>query len=71
MRTTTMRPLATLAALLLAGTATGAHAQFSGDPGSGASEGSSGGASKPEAGRKEKRAERRRSQRQVDFSSYF
>src|SRR3546814_8382246 len=33
---TTMRPVAALAALLLAGASTGAHAQFSGDPGSSA-----------------------------------
>src|SRR3546814_5957357 len=30
---TTMRPVAALTALLLAGASTGAHAQFSGDPG--------------------------------------
>lgn len=71
--TTTMRHVGALAALLLAGTATGAHAQFSGDPGSGpgASEAPSGGASKPEAGRKEKRAERRRAQKSVDVSPYL
>ena len=71
MRTTTMRCFGTLAALLLAGTATGAHAQFSGDPGSGASEAPTGGASKPEPGRKEKRAEGRRTQRTVDVSPYL
>ena len=70
MRTTTiMRHAATLAALLLAGTATGAHAQFSGDPGSG--EASSAGSSAPERGRAENRAERRRTQRQVDVSPYL
>ncbi|WP_428627960.1 hypothetical protein [Sphingopyxis sp.] len=71
MRTTTLRHAAALAALLLAGTATGAHAQFSGDPGSGASEAPAGSASKPEPGRKEKRAEGRRAQRQVDVSPYL
>ena len=35
---TTMRPVAALAALLLAGASTGAHAQFSGDPGPSAGE---------------------------------
>ena len=69
--TTTMRCLGTLAALLLAGTATGAHAQFSGDPGSGASEAPGSGASKPEPGRKEKRAEGRRTQRTVNVSPYL
>jgi hypothetical protein len=71
MRTTTMRCFGTLAALLLAGTATGAHAQFSGDPGSGASEAPAGGVSKPEPGRKEKRAEGRRTQRTIDVSPYL
>ena len=70
MRTiTTMRHVGTLAALLLAGTATGAHAQFSGDPGSG--EASSPGTSAPERGRAEKRAEGRRARRQVDVSPYL
>ena len=57
-----MRRGATLAALLLAGTATSAHAQFSGDPGSGASDApaaSSAPASGAEADRKpKKRGER-------------
>jgi hypothetical protein len=69
--TTTMRHVGTLAALLLAGTATGAHAQFSGAPGPGASEAPTGDASRPEAGRKEKRAERRRAQKSVDVSPYL
>ena len=69
--TTTMRHVGTLAALLLAGTATGAHAQFSGDAGPGASDAPSSSAPKPEAGRKEKRAEKRRSQRTVDVSPYL
>ena len=69
--TTTMRHVGMLAALLLAGTATGAHAQFSGDSGPGASEAPAGGAPKPEAGRKEKRAEGRRTQRTIDVSPYL
>ena len=36
--TTTLRHIGVLAGLLLAGTATGAHSQFSGDPGSGATD---------------------------------
>lgn len=69
--TTTMRHIGMLAALLLAGTATGAHAQFSGDSGPGASEAPAGDAPKPEAGRKEKRAEGRRTQRTIDVSPYL
>lgn len=69
--TTTMRHGATLAALLLAGTATGAHAQFSGAPASGADNATSAGASAPEQGRSERRAERRRTQRTVDVSPYL
>ena len=70
MRTaTTMRPVAALAALLLAGTATGAHAQFSGDPGSGGD--APPGASAAESGRDAERGERQRSQRQVDVSPYL
>lgn len=69
--TTTMRHVGMLAALLLAGTATGAHAQFSGDSGPGASEAPAGDAPKPEAGRKEKRAEGRRTQRTIDVSPYL
>jgi len=69
--TTTMRHGATLAALLLAGTATGAHAQFSGDPASGGGNATSAGAPASEKGRSEKRAERRRTQRTVDVSPYL
>lgn len=71
MRTTTLRHGGVLAGLLLAATATGAHAQFSGDPGSGSGDASTTGASTPEPGRAAKRAERRRSQRQVDVSPYL
>ncbi|MDR6832370.1 MULTISPECIES: hypothetical protein [unclassified Sphingopyxis] len=72
MRTTTIsRSAGALAALLLAGTATGAHAQFSGDPGSGSGEPSSASAPASEPGRSAKRAEARRSQRQVDVSPYL
>ena len=70
MRTTTMRHGATLAALLLAGTATGAHAQFSGDPGTGSGNAPAAGAPASE-GRAAKRAEGRRAQRQVDVSPYL
>jgi hypothetical protein len=68
--TTTLRHAGALAALLLAGTATGAHAQFSGDPGSGASEAPTS-APAAEPGRAAKRAEGRRNQRQVDVSPYL
>lgn len=71
MRTTTMRRVGTLAALLLAGTATGAHAQFSGGAGAGSGDASSAGAPASEPGRAEKRAERRRTQRQIDVSPYL
>lgn len=74
MRTkTTMRRMGTLAALLLAGTATSAHAQFSGDPGSDGGAPSAGGpaASSSEGGRSEARAERRRAQKQVNISPYL
>ncbi len=70
MRTTTMRHMSTLAALLLAGTATGAHAQFSGDPGAGSGNAPSAGTPASE-GRAAKRAEGRRTQRQVDVSPYL
>jgi hypothetical protein len=70
MRTTTLRHAGALAALLLAGTATGAHAQFSGDPGGGASDAPTS-APDVEPGRAAKRAERRRNQRQVDVSPYL
>jgi hypothetical protein len=68
--TTTMRHMSTLAALLLAGAATGAHAQFSGDPGTGSGNAPAAGAPASE-GRAAKRAEGRRSQRQVDVSPYL
>lgn len=72
MRTvTSMRCAGALAALLLAGTATGAHAQFSGDPGPGGGNATSVGAPAPEQGRSEKRAERRRATRQVSVSPYL
>lgn len=67
----TLRSAGTLAALLLAGTATGAQAQFSGDPGPGGGNAASAGAPAPEQGRSERRAERRRTQRQVDVSPYL
>jgi len=69
-----MRRGATLAALLLAGTATSAHAQFSGDPGSGGGASASGSpsADSGEGGRKAKRAEARRNkERHVDVSPYL
>lgn len=53
-----------LAALLLAGTATGAHAQFSGDPGPGGGDTPS---ARPEAGE----AKRARGPRQIDVSPYL
>ena len=68
--TTTLRHAGALAALLLAGTATGAHAQFSGDPASGASDAPTS-APAAEPGRAAKRAEGRRSQRQIDVSPYL
>jgi hypothetical protein len=68
MRTTTMRRAGALAALLLAGTATGAQAQFSGDPGASEAPTNSPAA---ETGRSAKRAESRRGQRQVDVVPYL
>jgi len=68
--TTTLRRTGALAALLLAGTATGAQAQFSGDPASGASDAPAS-APSAEPGQSAKRAEARRSQRQVDVSPYL
>lgn len=68
--TTTMRHMSTLAALLLAGTATGAHAQFSGDPGQSGGDAPAAGAPASE-GRAAKRAEGRRTQRTVDVSPYL
>ncbi|MBK6413599.1 hypothetical protein [Sphingopyxis sp.] len=68
--TTTLRHIGVLAGLLLAGTATGAHSQFSGDPGSGATDTPTS-APAAEPGRAAKRAEGRRNQRQVDVSPYL
>ena len=67
--TTTLRHIGVLAGLLLAGTATGAHAQFSGEPGAG--NGDAPVAAPSSEGRSAKRAEARRSQRQVDVSPYL
>jgi hypothetical protein len=69
-----MRRVGALAALLLAGTATSAHAQFSGDDGSGSGDAPSAGApaaTGSEGGRKEARADRRRTQKTVDVSPYL
>ncbi|MBW8297539.1 hypothetical protein [Sphingopyxis sp.] len=68
--TIALRHASALAALLLAGATTGAQAQFSGDPASGASETPTS-APAAEPGRAAKRAEGRRSQRQVDVSPYL
>lgn len=72
MRTTAngARRVAALAALLLAGTAGTAHAQFSGDSGAGADDAPAAGAPAPEAGRETKRGEKRK-QRQADVSPYL
>ena len=67
--TTTMRHIGVLAGLLLAGTATGAHAQFSGEPGAASDDAPV--AAPSSEGRSAKRAEARRSQRQVDVSPYL
>lgn len=67
--TTTMRHVGVLAGLLLAGTATGAHAQFSGEPGAASDDAPV--AAPSSEGRSAKRAEARRSQRQVDVSPYL
>ncbi|WP_283420270.1 hypothetical protein [Sphingopyxis sp. Geo48] len=68
----TLRTGAALAALLLAGTATSAEAQFSGDPGAASGDpGASSAPSASETGRKAKRGERKKRQRQVDFSPYL
>ncbi|MGQ3102139.1 MAG: hypothetical protein ACT6Q5_11720 [Sphingopyxis solisilvae] len=64
----TIRGTATLAALLLAGTATGAQAQFSGDAGA---DDATATAPTVESGRSEKRAEARRGKRQVDVVPYL
>ncbi len=73
---TVMRHAGALAALLLAGTATGAHAQFAGGAGPGGGSGggdipSAGGPAASEPGRTAKRAEGRRTQRRVDASPYL
>ncbi|MGN6689769.1 MAG: hypothetical protein ACTHJU_02370, partial [Sphingopyxis sp.] len=66
---------ATLAALLLAGTATAAHAQFSGDPGAGSGDAPAAGSAPPSsergAERKGKRGERQQKQRQVSVTPYL
>src|SRR3546814_11938127 len=64
---TTMRPVAALAALLLAGASTGAHAQFSGDPGSSAGD-TPPSAPAAEAGGAAERGDRHRPRRQLDVS---
>ena len=67
-----LRRGAALAALLLAGTATGAQAQFSGDPGAGdAPAAGSASSSEPGADRQGRRGERQRKQRQVDVAPYL
>lgn len=63
-----IRRTATLAALLLSGTATGAHAQFSGDSGP---DDATASAPAAESGRSAKRAEARRGKRQVDVVPYL
>ena len=66
-----LRRGAALAALLLAGTATSAHAQFSGDPGPVAGDGArAGGPSAPDAAG-ERKAKHQRKGRQVDVSPYL
>lgn len=62
----TIHSLGTLAALLLAGTATGAHAQFSGDPGPGGGDAPS---ARSDAGGGE--SKRQRGPRQIDVSPYL
>ncbi|WP_194953538.1 hypothetical protein [Sphingopyxis solisilvae] len=64
----TIRGTATLTALLLAGTATGAQAQFSGDAGA---DDATATAPVAESGRSAKRAEARRGKRQVDVVPYL
>ncbi|UKK85682.1 hypothetical protein L7H23_06130 [Sphingopyxis sp. BSN-002] len=65
-----LRRGAALAALLLAGTATSAHAQFSGDPG--ASDTSASGASASGASTEKKgKPEKRRTERRVDVNPYL
>jgi hypothetical protein len=76
MRTTLPRArhgVMTLAALLLAGTATSAHAQFSGSEGSGSSGSDSAAAPAPAASESGKRDERgqKRSKRSVEITPYL
>ncbi len=69
-----LRRGAALAALLLAGTATSAQAQFSGDPGAGGGDTpAAGSASAPDSGadRQGKRGERQKKQRQVAITPYL
>jgi hypothetical protein len=69
-----LRRGAAFAALLLAGTATGAQAQFSGDPGSGGADTpAAGGASASDSStdRQSKRGERQKKQRQVSVAPYL
>ena len=69
-----LRRGAAFAALLLAGTATGAQAQFSGDPGAGGADTpAAGNASAPDAGadRQGKRGERQQKKRQVAVTPYL
>ena len=74
---THLRGVAAIAALLLAGTATGAQAQWSQDSGSGSGSGASdaapaSGAASGESDRKGgKRAEKQKKRRQVDVSPYL
>ena len=67
------RSMAALAALLLAGTATGAHAQWSdsGPGGGGAPQAGASSASDTGGGARAKRGERRSGKRQVDISPYL
>lgn len=71
MRTTILRHAGAIAALLLAGATSSAQAQFSGNPGAGSSDAPASSAPAAEPGRAAKRAEARRSQRQVDVSPYL
>jgi len=70
-----LRRGAALAALLLAGTATGAHAQFSGDSGSGSGDAPAAGSAAPSsergADRQDKRGQRQQKQRQVSVTPYL
>ncbi len=71
MRTTILRHAGAIAALLLAGATSSAQAQFSGNAGAGSSDAPASSAPAAEPGRAAKRAEARRSQRQVDVSPYL